>query len=185
MRSGLVVGLFACLFLQACATLDKEHCDSQDWQSIGYRFGAQGQVTNNLEYYASACADEGAPPDPDAYMAGYQAGLEFFCTPTNAGYFGESAGRYSGACPDELEPAFAKAYVGGLDLALKKEIQNEQNIKRKLDKLRSPSSGRYWYKKLTGSYQDDKEYLKSSVARSIKEQSEIKRLQTKWRDSDG
>jgi hypothetical protein len=108
-----VLAALGLLCFQGCATLSEEECLSADWHSIGYEDGARGYSTQRIGRHREACAAHGIAPNFQAYMDGHRAGLRQYCIPATGFALGRSGKRYSGICPEELEPAFLTAFEDG------------------------------------------------------------------------
>ncbi len=127
--------LVVCLtVLSACASLSEEECLAADWYGIGVEDGARGQPMSRIGSHRKACAEVGVAPDVTAYNEGRLVGLQSFCTRERGYSEGERGARYSGVCPQHLEPAFMQGYLAGQDVyRTKKEIRR---LEGELAKLR-------------------------------------------------
>jgi len=105
--------------LAGCAsTLSESQCRAGDWQTIGYRDGADGYASTRLLDHQDACVKRGVTPDRALYMAGWREGVVAYCTPGNGFSEGEHGSGYDRICPPELEPGFLDAYKDGRSLYL-------------------------------------------------------------------
>src|SRR5262245_23461795 len=116
-RVVIAAGLLA---LAGCAstTLSESQCRAGDWQTVGYRDGADGYASTRLLDHQDACVKRGIVPDRALYMAGWHAGVVAFCTPETGFSQGEQGAGYGRICPVELEPPFLDAYKDGRSLYL-------------------------------------------------------------------
>jgi hypothetical protein len=116
----LSVGILASVLVAGgCAsTLSESQCLAGDWQTIGYRDGAEGWASTRLLDHQDACVKRGITPDRTSYMAGWREGVIAFCTPDNGFSEGERGAGYGRICPQELEPGFLAAYKDGRSLYL-------------------------------------------------------------------
>jgi hypothetical protein len=101
--------LLMCLMLgllSSCASLSKDECLYADWQIIGYEDGAAGHGAGRIGDHRKACADHAVVPDKAAYDAGYNEGLQTFCTYDRGlgqGRLGQAANAVCHASPDFLD----------------------------------------------------------------------------------
>lgn len=102
--------------LGGCANMDSAECRAADWRAIGYEDGAQGQSPDYFGKRRKACADHGVTADFEAYLAGRDEGVAYFCRPRNGYSLGARGYRYSGVCPATLEGAFVAAHAEGYGL---------------------------------------------------------------------
>jgi hypothetical protein len=103
-RSALLLGLLA---IGGCASLSENECRTADWEQIGYGDGARGAARSRRGAHAEACAGYGIALDVQAWEAGYERGLDNYCTPLNALQVGLAGGDYNGVCPPESDFAFS------------------------------------------------------------------------------
>jgi Protein of unknown function (DUF2799) len=96
--------------LAGCASLSETECADADWEQIGYRDGAAGASARRIEAHRKACAEYGVDVDADTYSAGYDQGIDAYCTPVNAVRAGLSGGGYTGVCPGEAGRVFQQYY---------------------------------------------------------------------------
>jgi len=132
--------LFATIALLAstsgCSVSEKT-CLQNDWQTLGYKHGEDGKSADALNRYIKDCAEHGVTPDASAYSAGYEVGIELYCTAENGVKEGSEVNEYSGACPAELEKPFLENYLEGLRLAMDElKIEYDQDT-IELDELRA------------------------------------------------
>lgn len=120
----LVTSLLA---LAGCASLSKSQCLAQDWETIGYRDGLSGTQSSALMRHQDACVKHGVVPDRQAYLAGWQDGVEQYCQPANGFAAGERGAAFSNVCPGHLQRAFHAAYQDGRQLYLAKAEIDDLN----------------------------------------------------------
>ena len=106
----------SCLTLASCASMSKSECLYADWRAIGYEDGAAGAPASAVSSRRQACAKAGVTPDMSEYLAGRDAGLVEYCTPTNGFSAGENGASYSGACGRHDEASFLEQYRAGARL---------------------------------------------------------------------
>lgn len=100
------------------ATVSENQCYAGDWQTLGYRDGAQGLRSSQLLEHQDACGPYGVVPDRAAYMAGWESGAREYCHPNNAFEVGELGYGHAHICPAEMQSAFVAAYRQGRQLYL-------------------------------------------------------------------
>jgi len=100
------------------ATVSESQCYAGDWQTLGYRDGAQGLRNSQLLEHQDACGPFGVVPDRAAYMAGWESGAREYCHPNNAFEVGELGYGHSHICPADMQSDFVAAYRQGRQLYL-------------------------------------------------------------------
>ena len=128
------------LGLGGCATLSESQCIASDWETVGYRDGANGTPSSQLLKHQNACVKHGVVPEREAYLAGWEKGVRQFCQPENAFAAGESGHAYANVCPSELQGSFHAAYQEGRQLYLAQSEIDGQNAQiaqkqRRLDEI--------------------------------------------------
>lgn len=136
-----VVALAGCaVLLASCSSLSQEECRLGDWHAIGFADGTRGKDNGRIEDHRKACAEVGVSPDLNAYLAGWERGLEHYCTPVN-GYQEGLAGRgYGGVCPGWNEAAFMDAHHAGYEVytvreRIRKLEDRSRSARREIDKI--------------------------------------------------
>ena len=131
----LVSAIAIAAVLGGCATMRKDECLVNDWQSVGYEDGVQGRTADRIGTYRKDCASHGVSPDLAAYQAGRADGLREFCKPENGFHVGSQGQAYRGVCPDDLAKDFVAQYQKGKrlhDLESRVRTVNRQiNAKQK------------------------------------------------------
>ncbi len=112
------IALLAIALLAGCATLSESQCAANDWQTVGYSDGVNGQDSSRLLKHQNACMKHGVTPNRMAYMAGWEEGVVRYCTPDNGFQQGQRGSSYRNVCPNDLEPGFHEAYLAGRELHL-------------------------------------------------------------------
>ncbi|WP_299732708.1 DUF2799 domain-containing protein [uncultured Endozoicomonas sp.] len=139
-----VVIILIPLFLSGCATLNKEECETANWNQIGFEDGVSGSSLTMVSSHRKACASHGIGVDLNAYKRGHAEGVLVFCTPRNGFEQGKSGYAYSGICPTEIERNFLKAYDSGKKIYSARSLvstlesekwSNEEDIKRLKKKI--------------------------------------------------
>ena len=141
-RSIAIAALLGSLTLAGCASMSKNQCLANDWETVGYRDGLSGTASTALLRHQDACMKHGVVPDRNAYRAGWQEGVEQYCQPANGFAAGERGAGFSNVCPAHLQPAFHAAYQDGRQLYLaQSEIQQlEHAVTQRENRLREVKS---------------------------------------------
>lgn len=120
--------LLALLALSGCAGMSKNQCLANDWETVGYRDGLAGTQSSALLNYHDACVDHGVVPDRNAYLVGWNDGVEQYCQPTNGFMTGQRGVAYGNVCPTHLQDAFYAAYQDGQRIyGARTEVANVQH----------------------------------------------------------
>lgn len=120
--------LFLGLIINGCATLDKDECQTANWETIGYEDGTRGLEASRIGQHRSACAEYGVTPNLTQYTQGRERGLREYCR-ASVGYdAGVRGSRYLNVCPGGSERDFLMGYRYG------------QNIYKTKSELRSLNS---------------------------------------------
>jgi uncharacterized coiled-coil protein SlyX len=109
----LVLLLVLGLFLNGCATLDKNECLVANWETIGYEDGTKGRPASWIGKHRSACAKHNVAPDLTTYNKGRKQGLVQYCR-ADVGYReGVNGRKYQNVCPRASERKFLSGYDYG------------------------------------------------------------------------
>ncbi|XOV82600.1 MAG: DUF2799 domain-containing protein [bacterium] len=111
-----IVFLVSALILAGCASkpsVTEYQCRAGDWQSIGFRDGANGVANTHILAHQEACGEFGIVPERDGYLAGWREGLNNYCTAQNGYQLGIRGASMNTVCPQALQDAFAAAYADG------------------------------------------------------------------------
>ncbi|MCR9259480.1 MAG: DUF2799 domain-containing protein [Pseudomonadaceae bacterium] len=111
-----VIFLAAALVLTGCASkpsVTEYQCRAGDWQSIGFRDGANGVANTHILAHQEACGEFGIVPERDGYLAGWREGLNNYCTAQNGYQLGVRGSGMNTVCPEALQSPFAAAYADG------------------------------------------------------------------------
>lgn len=112
------------LALTGCTTLNENPCITSDWGNIGYQDGINGTAAAELLKHQNECVKHDVIPDRDAYLIGWNHGVEQFCQPDNGFRLGREGGAYTNVCPEHLQKEFYTAYQDGRALH---RVQSEIN----------------------------------------------------------
>ena len=110
---GLVVTLIGCA---AKPSVSEFQCKAGDWQSVGFRDGSSGRSSSHILQHQEACGEYGIVPDRSSYLAGWQEGLDHYCTAQNGFEVGRRGGRSSSVCSANDYMDFVAAYSDGREL---------------------------------------------------------------------
>ena len=130
-----IIILLLSLGLAGCATLDREECQTADWQLIGFNDGVAGRSAERLETHREACADYGISPLMDDYLDGHYRGAERYCTAEN-GYNRARAGQgYNAVCSGGLSYDFERGFELGQEAY--RQLQQQEQVERLLSDQKS------------------------------------------------
>ena len=118
MSSVVVAALLFTLAGCSSNSVSESQCLAGDWQTIGYRDGANGYRSTQLLNHQNACVKHGVIPDRASYMAGWEQGVREYCEANNGYDVGERGEGYDNVCPDDMRDAFLAAYHSGRELYL-------------------------------------------------------------------
>lgn len=111
LKTGL--GLCCLLLLNACASLDKEECQTVNWGELGRADGAKGYSSTRLGDHVKACREYGIEPNAQSYQAGREEGLRVYCTEDNAFKAGKENHTFNNVCPASIAPLLQASYRDG------------------------------------------------------------------------
>ena len=109
----------AAALLAGCAakpTVTENQCRAGDWQTIGYRDGANGVASTRLLAHQEACGEFGIVPERSGYLAGWREGVLTYCTADSGFRLGMRGGAFNSICSGELREPFATAHADGLEI---------------------------------------------------------------------
>jgi outer membrane murein-binding lipoprotein Lpp len=111
---GLCAAMVVSLFLSGCATLNKNECQTVDWEQLGLQNGQAGEPQSYIAEHQKACSQYKLPVDTAKWDAGWQKGIRNYCTPAN-GLAAGQRGRTDGSmCPsDQMQQFSYYAQIGG------------------------------------------------------------------------
>ncbi len=114
-NSMIIIAVMAILVMTAgCASVSKEDCLVTDWYEIGRMDGRQGKPRTVFQGRAKACLEHGISADRQAYYAGHDQGLRYYCTEQNGFALGQKGLPYNPVCPLQLEVNFRSGYNKGM-----------------------------------------------------------------------
>ena len=128
--------LLTLLALSGCATMNEQECLEGDWHSSGFKDASKGRTDSRLISHTKACAKHGVAANKSLYIAGYQSGLEQYCTAENGTVQGNRNKDYRGICPADKEPEFLTQYIRGLLLAQQRLNRNFREVDNALRNAR-------------------------------------------------
>jgi len=128
------------IVLSGCASLSETECRTADWGRLGQQDGANGYAESRLADHAEACNKIGILPNATAWRAGWDQGVQSYCT-LAVGWCEGLAGRgYNGVCRTRgNEAGFLQAYNAGSEIhRMQNRIeQNSSELRRLENQLRS------------------------------------------------
>ena len=116
--------------------MSKSECANANWQARGYSDGQNGSPRSLLSRHIKACGKIGVYPNQAQYQSGYLEGVKLYCTPRNGLKEGRLNAEYHDVCPVELESAFLKSHIDGLQLKLTELEQEKFSANSELFTLR-------------------------------------------------
>lgn len=138
-----VVWVVLILGLSGCASLSEDECRTADWGRLGQQDGANGYAESRIASHAEACNKIGILPNATAWRAGWDQGLQTYCTPA-VGWREGLAGRgYNGVCRTRgTEEGFLQAYQAGSDIHRLQNLieQNSSQLRQLEGQLRSATN---------------------------------------------
>jgi hypothetical protein len=111
---GIIITIVIVLVVAGCASVSKEDCLVTDWYEIGRMDGRQGKPRTVFQGRAKACLEHGINADRQAYYAGHDQGLRYYCTEQNGFELGQKGRPYNSVCPLQLETNFRTGYNKGM-----------------------------------------------------------------------
>lgn len=139
-------------------------CAGTDREAVGYDEGFRGWTSSGTQVSEQICDRSRNRADAKIQGVGYLSGLDEYCTEEHGFKLGRSGQNYNRVCPDELQPAFLRAYQRG------RERHNMiANINRLHSKIRINYDLIY---KLRGEIQIKEEFLQSGAA-SVTDESRV------------
>lgn len=145
--SSLKLAFSLCIFLviSGCASLDKEECQTVNWNELGRSDGTKGYSATRLGDHAKACREYGIEPDAASYQLGREDGLRVYCTTDNAFQAGKSNISFNNVCPSSIAGRLQASYRDGqiiheidAEIAAIQAYQSQE--KQKLDSTKSLSA---------------------------------------------
>lgn len=142
MRIRRAMLLSVLIVLGGCASMSEDECRTADWHEQGLREALAGHPRTRLEEDRKACGKVGIAPDEQQYLAGYNLGIQQFCTPENGARWGRDGKYYSAnTCPAMLESAFQQRYrLGRAAYDAEQNVQwlrnQQRDVQSKLDKAK-------------------------------------------------
>jgi hypothetical protein len=130
----LVFGL-STLLLAGCANMNKEQCETANWQAIGYEDGVAGQRDSQFSQHRQECADHGVTANIDDYLRGHEVGSKKYCTKTNGFFLGTKGKNYNRNCPETLANGFLAGLADGKQIYLAE--RHMRSAEAALDKIYS------------------------------------------------
>lgn len=101
------------LCLNGCASLSETECRDQDWYTIGFEDGSNGDPPSQIDVHGAACAKYGITPDARQYEVGRRDGLVHYCTVTHGFEVGRDGYGYRGSCPPGGDREFLRGHALG------------------------------------------------------------------------
>ena len=106
-------------------SVSENQCRAGDWQTIGYRDGANGVDASRLLKHQEACGEFGIVPERNLYLSGWEEGLLAYCTADNGFQQGLHGRGFNSLCRDELREPYASAHADGRQLYIARRDVNQ------------------------------------------------------------
>lgn len=127
------LGFLSIVTLAGCATLSQEECIRGDWFGLGVNDGRAGETETRLDAHQKACMEYGIAVNNEAYFAGREQGLMYYCQLDNAFRTGLSGQQYYHVCPPSIDGLFthyhSAAFAVHEDHAELEKLDNELSSK--------------------------------------------------------
>lgn len=129
-----VLYLVAFLLLTSCASMNREECESANWQEHG-KSDAEFRHANLYNRYVEGCKEFGVIPNSNQYEAGFKKGLGELCTFQNGYLIGNEGQQLPRICPKENQDKFVQGYIEGQRNHDNKKQMEKQNelVEKALD----------------------------------------------------
>lgn len=115
----------ASLSLSGCATLNKNECQTVDWEQLGLQNGQSGQPQTYIAEHQKACAEYKLPVDTAKWEAGWQKGIRNYCTPANGLAVGRQGRTDASMCPaDQMQQFSYYNQIGGRVYSAQSEVDS-------------------------------------------------------------
>ncbi len=113
------------LFLSGCATLNKNECQTVDWEQLGLQNGQNGEPQSYIAEHQKACSQYKLPVDTAKWDAGWQKGIRNYCTPANGLAAGQKGRTDASMCPaDQMQQFSYYAQIGERVHAAQSELDS-------------------------------------------------------------
>jgi len=124
------LGILAAAILTGCSSMSEKQCRTVNWTERGERDAYDGAARERVADYQDACAEHGIQADMAAYSAGYDKGLQRYCTAERGYAVGKAGGSYRRTCPPAQEAAFLRGFEVGKTIA--RETREANDLERKV-----------------------------------------------------
>lgn len=120
--------MVASLFLAGCATLNKNECQTVDWEQLGLQNGQGGQPESYIAEHQKACAQYKLPVDTAKWEAGWQKGIRNYCTPANGLAVGQQGRTDASMCPaDQMQQFSYYNQIGGRVYSARTDMESARS----------------------------------------------------------
>ncbi len=97
----------------SCANKNLEKCESIVWRDQGQRAATSGKTKIHFNELQKLCRKFKTPINKDAYIEGFELGLNLFCQPGRGYMYGKQGQVYNSSCPKKSENMFLQGYYKG------------------------------------------------------------------------
>ena len=108
-----VVALLCLFVVTACSQMSHQDCLDMKWHAAGLADASTGVPASNGIERSRVCGKYGESFEPEQYNAGYQAGIETYCTKENGFEVGRNGTEYLSVCPAANENDFLLGWNAG------------------------------------------------------------------------
>lgn len=110
----------------SCATMNANECAVADWQGRGYEDGSRGYSADRYGRHQKACAKHGVKANFTEYKAGYDQGIQTYCT-SDLGYaYGKVNRAFPKVCTGNTAATVRRGYNVGREIYLEKRELRKQ-----------------------------------------------------------
>lgn len=170
--------LGALLCFAGCAPMSESDCQTVNWSQRGIDDGTRGYSRDSYLQYTQDCQQYSVSVNAEDYLAGWDSGIQNYCSRDNGWKVGNNGGTYSKNCPSEIEAEFYSAYQLGRNVSQRKA--ESQNIQNELNEVRDDLSRENLSddkrKRLKREKKRLKDELEEAQAESYKAVSEARRM---------
>lgn len=114
-RKAIILAGFA-IVSAGCSTISEESCIAGSWESLGYEDGRNGESRSHFNKIAKTCAKYGVSANAIDYRAGYDTGLQQYCSYDKGFSHGEAGNSEKAECREINATPYLTGYNEGLPL---------------------------------------------------------------------
>lgn len=104
-----------CTASLALPNMNRQQCQQQNWQQLGYQDGMNGQYLQQaIQDYRKVCGKFHVRMNADAYRRGWHTGAQLYCKKDHGYELGKQGKLYNNICPHSQIEAFNRAWNRGV-----------------------------------------------------------------------